>query len=203
MKLEIGKRYTISDKIKNAFGVKSSEAKVVSISNSIVMLEIDGMAFPLKEAIALTNLYNSYQLTAQMTEEKEKKYEDSIPETVEDDVPVVTPEPEEIEGDDISTPVVESDPKESIDEGVDDTEPEENNQPPEETPEETNDPAEEGVENPVEDEVNVDNSIVITVPEVETEPENEIIEENPQDNPEPEEEYDPYAEYNPDDDWAF
>jgi hypothetical protein len=114
MKLEIGKRYTISDKIKNAFGVKSSEAKVVSISNSIVMLEIDGMAFPLKEAIALTNLYNSYQLTAQMTEEKEKKYEDSIPETVEDDVPVVTPEPEEIEGDDISTPVVESDPKKAL-----------------------------------------------------------------------------------------
>lgn len=69
MKLESGKTYKISKKLKSAFSTQSDEAKVLSISAGIVMLEVDAKSFPLRENIALNNLENIVKLSPQFIQE--------------------------------------------------------------------------------------------------------------------------------------
>ena len=91
MKLVIGNKYKLSTKIKRALGVLVDEAKVITISNGIVMLQIGAEVFPLKETIAFNNLTKSEKISAiiKPTVEEEPVIEEPIIEE-----PIVEEEPE-------------------------------------------------------------------------------------------------------------
>lgn len=224
MKLKIGERYKLSSKLKSAFGIDEVDAKVISISNGIITLQVGPEVFPLKESIAIAELSSSYELSARFTQEKmeqREKIAQDIPEEVNDDRPGIatTPQLEEPVQDDtyVVDPEKESDSEVVVQEEPLQTEPKEDNSTEPEAVEEDGisasplDPQHEPEPEEVMDneggmiynkepdsELNIDNNITIT------EPKPEVIEEEPQDNPEPEP-TDPWVDdnYNPDDEWGF
>lgn len=81
MKINIGDRYSLSEKLKKAFEVNDDMCKVVSISGNIVTLQINSEIYTIKTETALENLSLSYTPKADLSEDsskrKRKKKEDN------------------------------------------------------------------------------------------------------------------------------
>lgn len=193
MRLKVGDRYKISEKLKKAFGVVANDAKIISISAGIVSLQIGGITFPLKENIAVNNLSSIQTLTAQFKEEVEDVVVPVVEVVVEDVVHPVEEEESEVPTDNEEMEIDEENNVQQED-GNDEDKMEDIT-----------------VEKPVNTEPDTIPPVVSITPK-KVEEEAEVIEPEVQDIVEPEiisvtpdveEEYFDEEEYNPDDDWGM
>jgi len=81
MKINVGDRYNLSEKLKKAFEINDNICKIISISNNIVTLQINSEMYTIKTETALENLSLSYTPKADLSEDsskrKRKKKEDN------------------------------------------------------------------------------------------------------------------------------
>lgn len=100
MKLNIGDRYNLSDKLKKAFEINEDTCKIISISNSITTLQINSEIYSIKTETALENLSLSYTPKMDLSEDspkrKRKKEKNDNSNNVVDPKPVSTVENEEV-----------------------------------------------------------------------------------------------------------
>lgn len=73
MKLNIGDRYNLSEKLKKAFEANEDTCKIISISSSITTLQIGSEIYSIKTETAIENLSLAYVAKADLSDDSPKR----------------------------------------------------------------------------------------------------------------------------------
>jgi len=102
MKLNVGDKYTLSNKLQKAFEVEENICKIISISNSITTLQVNSEVYSVKTETALENLSISYSPKANLSEDSPKRKKNKNEKINSQNDNLIKPKPDSIETEEIS-----------------------------------------------------------------------------------------------------